>query len=597
MSIQELQTSRLDINNNYEIDVTLKQLDDIVLKIIVYDKSLPADLSNYTARLKAFKSDQVPLIQNTQIYIDNNEVTIIGDPQLGTTSGIVKAELQFINKTTFEKKSTFYININVVASVLETDRGISVATCTLLKEIDNKLDQIENIGNVLEDAIEVNNELKDTTTPAAHAANLELQSTIDDANISKLALDASNENATNTKNTLDALNTDAINTKNALDISKDDAETIKESLETFVSEHQDVTAISNQLNNISSQMLDIMQEQTTQNNNILLKADNTDFNRTTTDKTVTGSINELNANKLNKTEFNASVGNLAKAEPLFADSTINMTDTTRLYVNISDGYIYYYNGSAWTNTGKQYQSKVIDIDSVGIQEIKGTDNIINIFDKNDITLNYRMDIVNGVFTMIASSGYAVSGFIRVFPGQHIYINNTNMPKSSASIITFDVNENAMLKYFTSTDWTSYGAFVVPDNVYSIRIALNSNKLSVAGVYTNTDIAPNSLDYYKSSLSWLVVNESNLDDSLLKLIETKNVISVKKDGTGDFTSLRSAISSITDNTIENEIEIYEGTYDILSDYTTEEINSANCNGSASGRCGLIIPKHAKLRGSG
>lgn len=260
MSIQELQTSRLDINNNYEIDVTLKQLDDIVLKIIVYDKSLPADLSNYTARLKAFKSDQVPLIQNTQIYIDNNEVTIIGDHQLGTTSGIVKAELQFVNKTTFEKKSTFYININVVASVLETDRGLSVATCTLLKEIDNKLDQIENIGNVLEDAIEVNNELKDTTTPAAHTANLELQSTIDDANISKLALDASNENATNTKNTLDSLNTNAINTKNALDISKNDAETIKESLETFVSEHQDVTDISNQLNNISSQMSENTQQ-------------------------------------------------------------------------------------------------------------------------------------------------------------------------------------------------------------------------------------------------------------------------------------------------------------------------------------------------
>ncbi|MVX62232.1 hypothetical protein GKZ28_00770 [Clostridium chromiireducens] len=236
MSIQELQTSRLDINNNYEIDVTLKQLDDIVLKIVVYDKSLPADLSNYTARLKAFKSDQIPLIQNTQIYINNNEVTIMGDPQLGTTSGIVKAELQFINKTTFEKKSSFYININVVASVLETDRGISVATCTLLKEIDNKLDQIENIGNILEDAIEVNNELKDTTIPAANVAKNGLESSIDNANTAKLDLDQSKTNADNSKIALDESMEAANDSKSALDLSKTNADTSKSELEAVVQE-------------------------------------------------------------------------------------------------------------------------------------------------------------------------------------------------------------------------------------------------------------------------------------------------------------------------------------------------------------------------
>ena len=36
MGIQDLQTVRLDINNKYDIELTCKQLDDIILKIIIY---------------------------------------------------------------------------------------------------------------------------------------------------------------------------------------------------------------------------------------------------------------------------------------------------------------------------------------------------------------------------------------------------------------------------------------------------------------------------------------------------------------------------------------------------------------------------------
>ncbi|MBY6816475.1 hypothetical protein HYH38_08250 [Clostridium botulinum] len=159
MNIQELQTERLDINNKYNVELVCKQLDDVILKIIVYDKNLPADLSNYNVRLKAFKVDQVPIIQNTNIIIKDNIVTIKADKQLTTTEGIVKAELQFINKTTLEKKSTFYLEIEVVASVLAVDGTVSIPTCTLLEELDNKLDEIENIGNVLEEAKVVRDDL------------------------------------------------------------------------------------------------------------------------------------------------------------------------------------------------------------------------------------------------------------------------------------------------------------------------------------------------------------------------------------------------------------------------------------------------------
>ncbi|NFK27628.1 viral A-type inclusion protein, partial [Clostridium botulinum] len=173
--IQELQTGILDINNKYTVDFSCKQLDDIILKIIVYDKSLPADLSDYNVRLKAFKADQVPLIQNTNISIKDNSVTIKASKQLTTTQGIVKAELQFINKTTLEKKSTFYINIEVVASVLDVEGTVSTPTCTILEEIDHKLDQIENIGEVLDEAKEVRDTLTNKTIPTATNINSKLE--------------------------------------------------------------------------------------------------------------------------------------------------------------------------------------------------------------------------------------------------------------------------------------------------------------------------------------------------------------------------------------------------------------------------------------
>lgn len=49
--------------------------------------------------------------------------------------------------------------------------------------------------------------------------------------------------------------------------------------------------------------------------------------------------------------------------PLVASSTAGMTDTDKIYVNTSDGYWYYYNGSAWTQGGV-YQTSGIGNGSV-----------------------------------------------------------------------------------------------------------------------------------------------------------------------------------------------------------------------------------------
>ena len=62
------------------------------------------------------------------------------------------------------------------------------------------------------------------------------------------------------------------------------------------------------------------------------------------------------------------INSVASGSPLVASSTSGMTDTTRTYVNTTDGYWYYYNGTDWTRGGV-YQSTGIANNSIDLQKL------------------------------------------------------------------------------------------------------------------------------------------------------------------------------------------------------------------------------------
>ncbi|HBJ1647378.1 TPA: viral A-type inclusion protein, partial [Clostridium botulinum] len=221
----------VDLKENLIITATCKQLDNLNLIFNIWNNGEMADLTEYKCRLKAFKQDQIPLIQNTDIKISNNVITIDADEQLTTTSGIIKAELQFINKNTSKKKSTFNIIFKVMQSVLEVERSISKATCTLLKEIDNKLDRIEDIGDVLEEAKEVRDTLTNKTIPTATNINSALVSNIKNADTKKKEVENIISNASDKIVEVNKSITDANTSKSNLDKSKINADTTKENLD------------------------------------------------------------------------------------------------------------------------------------------------------------------------------------------------------------------------------------------------------------------------------------------------------------------------------------------------------------------------------
>lgn len=222
----------LDIKDNLLVTVTCKQLDSINLTATIYDNSVPADLTNYKCRLKALKSDNKPLIQNTDITINNNIVKIKCNEQLTVVSNLVKAELEFINTETGEKKHSFNINFKIVSSVLEVEGTVSKSTITLLEELDSKLDQVENIGDVLDEAIRANESLEGNIS-TGNTLSSTLEVNISDA--TNINNELSNNNSLATSNNTELKNTilDANSTKTALDNANTQATKNIEAMQQF----------------------------------------------------------------------------------------------------------------------------------------------------------------------------------------------------------------------------------------------------------------------------------------------------------------------------------------------------------------------------
>lgn len=102
--------------------------------------------------------------------------------------------------------------------------------------------------------------------------------------------------------------------------------------------------------------LDDMQDDINSNTNAI----------TTLTGTVTGVSNSLNSEVDMRiavdTNLQSQITGLASGAPLAASSVAGMTDTTKIYVNTSDGKWYYYDGDSW-EVGGDYQSSVIPLDA------------------------------------------------------------------------------------------------------------------------------------------------------------------------------------------------------------------------------------------
>lgn len=467
--IQELQTERLDINNKYEVFTTCKQGDNLKLKIIVYDKSLPADLSNYTCRLRAFKRDQMPLIQNTGITITNNIVYIEGDEQLTTTAGIVKAELQFVHKTTLQKKSSFYIIFNVISSVFNVDGAVSTPTCTLLKQLENDLDRVENIGYVLEDAKDTRDDLI-VKTDAANTSNENLVNSTSTADTTKNALDTLNTNANTTKLALDTANTTAVTNKNNLDVANVQAVKNYEALEQL----GDATDLAKKVEAQGSQLNESVNDISVIKKDYAKKTDVNDLVSSKAEKVDLQNIN--NVVSKNVTDIVIQSARIDEFTKLEEGSTTG--DAELIDARVGK------NGLTYNNAGDNIRNIANGIGIIDKSILPQKVSFINIEEKQffdeDLWIKnkyYVFNETNGITTGYNSDNtWSIYEPVLLEKNTEYYIENVN------GLLTFLVSLDGkkLYKKFSNIDETFTGKFTT-DNycyLYSTRFKTNINSILV-----------------------------------------------------------------------------------------------------------------------
>ena len=162
-------------------------------------------------------------------------------------------------------------------------------------------------------------------------------------------------------------------------------------------------------------------------------------------KTLIEKINDLIGNsnecKIALDSYNEQLGNLADATPLPANSVLDMTDTTKLYVNISDGYIYRHDGSSFVSTGILYQASQIEY----AQETGDSENIA-------MSQKATTDILEELNDTLSKEYMHEAGYVYqentegltdadAYPDNTIYTINAsanvvNIPENFGTLITF-----------------------------------------------------------------------------------------------------------------------------------------------------------------
>lgn len=111
-------------------------------------------------------------------------------------------------------------------------------------------------------------------------------------------------------------------------------------------------------------------------------------------------------------ELKTRIDSVASGSPLVVNSVSEMTDTSRVYVNTTDGNWYYYNGSSWV-VGGVYQSSGIAKESITSELISSK--AIDILKLDDYLQNTKL---------ISYSDYLDLGELK----EGFYINTNNIPQ-------------------------------------------------------------------------------------------------------------------------------------------------------------------------
>lgn len=309
-----------------------------------------------------------------------------------------------------------------------------------------------------------------------------------------------------------------------------------------------------------------------------------------------GTYSDLN-DRLNSAD--SRIKGLASGSPLVASSISEMTDTSKTYVNTSDGKWYYYNGSNWC-VGGIYQSTGIANNS--INEYKLNENLKNtlfkkIGTKNIFGENYEITNYNSGSTTVTQSNKFKSILVQIKPNTTYIIKklktvadrfvitllpsypvyegpvsqrltthyNNNLTNETFGYVTTGNNDKYLLFYFYKTDDNQ-------DDYVDILNSLECYNIENYSIEKGYPIYNNELINKKiSDIENMILNTKGTDN-IFNPFDLNQYANIIPSVTDNFYVLASTLSSIilplkpnTKYTIKRKIIGQRFSYSLCNEY--------------------------------
>lgn len=298
---------------------------------------------------------------------------------------------------------------------------------------------------------------------------------------------------------------------------------------------------------------------------------------------------------------------LYDAAKSFVSGVNNSSYGSATFTPAVDGYVRFYVGQPFVNTtqleigssGTGYEgfkylapkmtASSLDVGIVKDENIAPGSSIVlkrdtkNLLDMSKVTPGYYVDYATG--NLVANVDNKATDFIALLPNTTYTLSNqsTQVATKDLSQLAFYSSSKQYVSGMANTGTQASITFTTGATVNFMRVTIPTSIST--GMMLEKGTTVNPFEPYKVTIS-----KEDLPTELFSN-QTK-VVTVKPDGTGDFTNPRMALASITDASSSKTytVELYEGLYDVFSYYSVAELNDASFDG-------LRIPDYVSIKGIG
>lgn len=294
--------------------------------------------------------------------------------------------------------------------------------------------------------------------------------------------------------------------------------------------------------------------------------------------------------------LNSQITSLASGSPLVASSTSDMTDTTRVYVNITNGYWYYYDGNDWVQGGIYQASE--DSETVN-QLVNNFNNQLALNNKFENSLGYnkpknlttyaQINSYDNTSTNFIGFGCAIKKVDNIAKIKaHYYSDNDGIgyceilnpeleiiAKTSANVTA--LNEDTTEFNFEFIDTSKYDYVWV--RFYGTATPRRCNYVVTSGIATI-----NNPYMYLQNNNWYTYSQNSYSLAIdVYSLETNDYISLYVGSDKEFATITNAVSS-TKSGYKYNIYIDDGTY---QENGIQLPNNVNLIGASGDRDKVII----------